>query len=442
MKAIHPNHSVTSVVSQYCAYVCVPKRQSTAPSMKPENIQHPTSNIQHPVIAKVEAIGCSRLDVGCWMFSLGSRLQQSFDATSHICRCTGVLAGFCVLGILAMLCGCGPSSPEKPTQPTAPVTVQTVLPKRGEIARSVTLPSFRILAFQEATLYAKVSGYLKTLTVDKGDAVKEGQLLAELEVPELLADEVQYKAETAVTRTNYERMAEARKKAPDLVVPQTVDDLRGQWEVAQAKLQRTQTLLQYARIVAPFTGIITARFVDPGAFIAAATAGGTPQRAAIVTLMDYTRVRVQVFVPEPEVPFIKNGLPVQVTVEELPGRSFPATVTRFAHALDEATKTMLTEIEMPNPTGELRPGAYASVRLEVERKPDALLVPVQALVVEKAGTFVFTAADNKAKKNPVHTSFNDGVNVEVTDFKSDQRLILIGKQTLTDGQPVNAVEAK
>jgi membrane fusion protein (multidrug efflux system) len=316
------------------------------------------------------------------------------------------------------------------------------LPKRGEIARSITLPCFRILAYQEATLYAKVSGYLKTLTVDKGDAVKEGQLLAEIEVPELLADEVQYKAETAVTRTNYERMAEARQRAPDLVVPQTVDDLRGQWEVARAKLQRTQTLLQYARIVAPFTGIITARFVDPGAFIPAATTGSRPQSAAMVALMDYSRVRVQVFVPEMEVPFIKNGLPVQVMVEELPGRSFPGTVTRFAHALDEATKTMLTEIEMPNPSGAVRPGAYASVRLEVERRPDALLVPVGAVVVEKAGTFVFTVADNKAKKAPVRTGFNDGVNVEVSDLKPDERVILIGKQTLTDGQPVNAVEVK
>jgi membrane fusion protein (multidrug efflux system) len=341
-----------------------------------------------------------------------------------------------------MLCGCRPSASEVPPKAATPATVQTVLPKRGEIARSVTLPSFRILAYQEATLYAKVSGYLKTLTVDKGDAVKEAQLLAEIEVPELLADEVQYKAETAVSRTNYERMAEARQKAPDLVVPQTVDDLRGQWEVAQAKLQRTQTLLQYARIVAPFTGIITARFVDPGAFIPAATAGSTPHSAAMLTLMDYSRVRVQVFVPESEVPFIKNGLPVQLTVEELPKRTFPGTVTRFAHALDEATKTMLTEIEMPNLTGDLRPGAYASVRLEVERKPDALLVPVQALVVEKAGTFVFTVADGKAKKTPVHTGFNDGVNVEVTDLKPEERLILVGKQTFTDGQPVNAAEAK
>jgi membrane fusion protein, multidrug efflux system len=346
------------------------------------------------------------------------------------------------LALLGALCGCGPSTSEAPPKATAPVSVQTILPKRGDIARSVTLPSFRILAYQEATLYAKVSGYLKTLTVDKGDAVKEGQLLAEIEVPELLADEVQYRAETAVSRTNYQRMAEARLKAPDLVIPQTVDDLRGQWEVAQAKLQRTQTLLQYTRIIAPFTGVITARFVDPGAFIPAATAGSTPHSAAMLTLMDYSRVRVQVFVPESEVPFIKNGLPVQIAVEELPKHAFTGTVTRFAHALDEATKTMLTEIEMPNPTGDLRPGAYASVRLEVERKADALLVPVQALVVEKAGTFVFTVADGKAKKTPVHTGFNDGVNVEVTDLKPEERLILVGKQTLTDGQPVNAAEAK
>jgi membrane fusion protein (multidrug efflux system) len=349
---------------------------------------------------------------------------------------------FTALCGLAALCGCGPSASEAPPKTAAPLTVQTVVPKRGEIIRTITLPSFRILAYQEATLYAKVSGYLKTLTVDKGDPVKEGQLLAEIEVPELLADEAQYKAEATVSRTNYERMAEARTKAPDLVIPQTVDDLRGQWEIAQAKLQRTQTLLQYARIVAPFEGVITARFVDPGAFIAAATAGSTPQSAALVTLMDYRRVRVQVFVPEMEVPFIKNGVPAQVMVEELPGRPFPGTVTRFAHALDQATKTMLTEIEIANPTGDLRPGAYASVRLEVERKTDALLVPVQALVVEKAGSFLFTVAEGKAKKTPVQTGFNDGVNVELTNAKPDQPVVLVGKLPLLDGQSVNPVEAK
>ncbi len=360
----------------------------------------------------------------------------SSAADRAVCLAAGCIA-------LAALCGCKPATTESPPTNSPPVAVQTTLPKRGEIARTITLPTFRVLALQEATLYAKVSGYLKSLTVDKGDAVQEGQSLADIEVPELLADETQFLAESAVARTNYERLAAARQKAPDLVVPQTVDDLRGQWEVAQAKLQRTRTLLQYARITAPFSGRITARFVDPGAFIPAATAGSTPERAALLTLMDYSRVRVQVFVPEADALFIKNGVPAKVMVEELPGKVFAGSVTRFAHALDPATRTMLTEIEIPNPNGELRPGAYASVQLEVERKKDALLVPSSAVLVEKAGTSLFTVADQHAKKTPVQTGFNDGTNVEITrGISPDQLVILIGKQSLNDGQSVIPMEAK
>ena len=348
-----------------------------------------------------------------------------------------------VLLAVVPLCGCKPDGAETKAKPQAPLSVQTVRPFQGPISRSITLPTFRVLPLQEATLYAKVSGYLKTLTVDKGDAVKEGQLLAEIEVPELLADEAQYQAETDVARTNYDRMTLARQKAPDLVVPQTVDDLRGQWEVAQAKLQHTRTLLQYAKLSAPFSGTVTARFVDPGAFIPAATAGSTPQSAALLTLMDFSRVRVQAYVPETEVPFIKTGLPVKVTLEELPGRNFPGAVTRFAHALDPATKTMLTEIEIANPDGELRPGSYASVQLEVQRKADALLLPVGAVLVEKAGTSVFLVEGGKAKKTPVKTGFNDGTNVEIVEgVKPDQPVIMLGKMTLNDGQPITVSEAK
>jgi membrane fusion protein (multidrug efflux system) len=154
-------------------------------------------------------------------------------------------------------------------------------------------------------------------------------------------------------------------------------------------------------------------------------------------------VRVQVFVPEPEVPFIRNGVPVQMKVEELRGKTFQGSVTRFSHALDEATKTMLAEIELPNPTGDLRPGMYASVQLEVERKSGALLVPVQALLVEKAGTSVFTVADGKAKKTPVQIGFNDGANAEIAaGVAPDQAVILLGKQSLNDGQPVSATEVR
>jgi membrane fusion protein (multidrug efflux system) len=353
-----------------------------------------------------------------------------------------MLVGVLALAGLAVLWGCGGSTGEPPQQ-APPVAVETVRPYRGEIVRTVTLPTFRILPYQQATLYAKVSGYLKTITVDKGDVVKEGQLLAEIEVPEMLADEAQFKAETEVAGINYQRMSRARQKAPDLVVPQTVDDLRGQWEVARAKLQRTRTLLQYARITAPYAGVITARLVDSGAFIPAATSGTPAQSAALMTLMDVSRLRVQVFVPEAEVPFITKGMPVLVTVVELPGRTFSGSVTRFAFALDEATKTMLTEIELPNPRGDLRPGMYASVQLQVERKQDALLVPADVLLTDKGGPFVFEVEDGKAKRTPVTVGFSDGINVEITrGVDPTQALILARKQPVNDGQPVMVAGAQ
>ena len=356
----------------------------------------------------------------------------------------GVRTGLvCVRVGICALAACGSPDTKAAPPPASPITVKATLAKTGSITRSITLPTFRVLPYQSATLYAKVAGYLKTLTVDKGDAVTAGQLLAEIEVPELLADEAQFKAEADVERGNYERMAAARAMSPDLVVPQTVDELRGRADIAKAKLQRTQTLLQFARIAAPFSGIVTARFVDPGAFIPAATSGSTPQSAALLTLMDFSRVRVQLYVPEAEVPFIKKGLAATLTVEELPRRTFSGTVSRFSNALDESTKTMLAEIELPNADHALRPGMYASVHLAVERKNDALLVPTEAVVVEKAGSFVYALADGKAHKTPVHTGFSDGVNVEIVDgVGANQPVILVGKQPLTDGQSVSAAKAQ
>jgi RND family efflux transporter MFP subunit len=157
--------------------------------------------------------------------------------------------------------------------------------------------------------------------------------------------------------------------------------------------------------------------------------------------MDYSRVRVQVFVPESEVPFITNGLPARITVDELPGRTFLGSVTRFAHALDPSSKTMLTEIELPNPAGELRPGSYATVKIEIERKRDALLLPVRALLVEKAGASVFVAASGVARKKPLRIGFNDGTNFEISSgIDAGQPVIILDKQ-ITDGLAVTS-EAK
>jgi membrane fusion protein (multidrug efflux system) len=326
--------------------------------------------------------------------------------------------------------------------PPSPTEVKCVYPHRGEITRSIVLPG-NVRAYQQATLYAKVAGYLKSINVDNGDLVKAGAVLAEIETPELSADLAKYQAEAKVAEIDLKRLDEAQKKAPDLVVPLTVDSARSKYEVAKASLDRIETLLGYNKVIAPFSGIITMRYVDPGAFIPAATSGSAANTAAIVTLMDFNRVRVQVAVPELESALVARGQPVKVVVEEYPKGSFEGEITRFSYALDEATKTMLAEIELPNPKLELRPGMYATVKIGIERKTDVLLLPVEGLVMEKANAFVFTVVENRAKKVPIKTGFNDGTSVEIiSDLTPAERVILAGKQALSDGQLVRVVEGK
>jgi len=342
-----------------------------------------------------------------------------------------------------VLCGCKPDSASSAaSKAEPPLEVEAVHPVRGPITRYTTLPG-EVKPYQQATLYAKVAGYLKTITVDKGDGVKRGDLIADIEVPEMLADLARYKAEVEVAELDYKRLSESQKKLPDLVVPQTVDNAKGRLDIAKAGLERTETLLGFARISAPFSGVITKRMVDPGAFIPAATSGSAAQNAAIVNLADFNRVRVQVAVPELEASLIAVDQPVKLTVDGLPGRAFEGKITRFSYTLDDAAKTMLAEIELPNPKLELRPGMYAIVKIGIEQKEDALLVPLGALVVERAGAFVFTNNDNKAKKTRVQPGFNDGTNVEiVSGVKAEQVVILVGKRVLIDGQVIKASEGK
>jgi membrane fusion protein (multidrug efflux system) len=337
---------------------------------------------------------------------------------------------------------CKPTAETAKKEESPPISVETVKPTRGPITRFVTLPG-EIKPYQQATLFAKVAGYLKSISVDKGDKVQEGTLLAEIEVPELLADRARFKAEVEVAQLDFHRLSESQKKSPDLVMPQSVDDARAKLEIAKANLERTETLLQYSRIVAPFSGIITRRMVDPGAFIPAATSGGPAQNAAIVTIADFNRVRLQVAVPELEASLMALNQPVKVTVEGLPGRTIEGKVTRFAYALDDESRTMLGEIELANPDLDLRPGMYATVKIGIQRKEEALLLPVDALMTEKAGTSVFVLSENRSKKTRVQTGFNDGAKVEIVKgLDQNQTVILIGKRALIDGQSVTVSESK
>ena len=352
------------------------------------------------------------------------------------------LAGLSIAaaGLLCAACREGePASAAAPAAAASRVAVSVAQPRRGIISRQLTLPA-TVRARDQAVLYAKVAGYLKTIRVDKGDRVKAGQVVAEIEAPELEADYVRQKAEVTVAEVAHRRVSDAQKKAPDLVMPQTVDDAKGKLDMAKANLTRTETLLGYTRIVAPFSGIVSRRSVDPGAFIPAATSGSVSTSAALLTLLVIRSVRIDIPVPEPEVPRVRVGLPVQVTVDEIPGRVFTGAVTRFAYALDEASKTMLAEAEIPNPTEELRPGMYARVRVGIERKVEALLVPAAAVIAGRGQDSVLTIADGKAKRLPVKTGFRDDNDVEILDgLSADQPVILGGANPPADGQPVQVV---
>ncbi len=342
------------------------------------------------------------------------------------------------VAVLAAQNGCdwfrGPQNPGTP--------VQTIHPKRGEIVRRVTLPG-NVMAYQEATLYAKVAGYLKTINVDKGDTVKKGETIAEIEAPEMLADLVKAEAEAEAAQLDYKRVTEAQKKASDLVMPQTVDAAKAKSGVAVAGVQRIETLLSYAKITAPFSGVITKRWVDPGALIPAPTSSSTSKSAAVVTLMDFSTVRIDAAIPDTEAPLVKKDLPVKVTVDELPGRAFQGTITRFAYALDESTKTMATEVEISNSDLALRPGMWATVEIELQKKEKALLIPAEALVTDKNKMSIFVVRDNKALKVLVVTGFDDGANVEILKgCGPNDAIIIAGKQSVTDGQKVQATESK
>lgn len=219
-----------------------------------------------------------------------------------------------------------------------------------------------VLAYQAAILTAKVAGYLKNIPVDKGDKVKAGDLIADIEVPELLADRVQYRAQVDVAHREFDRMQQAAKTAPDLVTPDALDNARGRLEVAQAQLDRINALLGYARITAPFSGTITARYVDPGAFIPVPSQS-SQQGTGIVTLMDFSRVRIQMGVPEGDAYKIRPGCPVAFTAAGVPGKRFTAPITRVSYALDRSVRTMLAEVDMENPGNALQPGMYLSVEV-------------------------------------------------------------------------------
>lgn len=304
--------------------------------------------------------------------------------------------------------------------------------QKGDITRSIQLLG-EVKPYQQVTLHAKVSGYVSRVGVELGDRVEAGRTLIEIEVPELIAEQARTSAELDIAELERKRVAEAAAKAPDLVMRQTVDNAESRVAVARAQHQRVRTLLGFANITAPFAGTVTRRDADKGTFVSAGGAG-----AGLLTLTDSSRVRVQAAVPEYEAPLVAVGQPFGVGTESAGRtRTYAATVTRFSNALDSASKTMLVEAELANPTGELKPGMFANIRLGIETHKGSLLLPAAAVVVEKTGTAVFLHQNGKAVRKVIRTGFNDGTNWEVLEgLAPGDDVLVVGTATLTDGQPV------
>lgn len=307
--------------------------------------------------------------------------------------------------------------------------------KTGDITRSVQLLG-EVRPNQQVALYAKVGGYVKALHADIGDRVEAGAVLAELEVPELVADEARTRAELALAEVEFKRTQDAYKQAPDLVPRQQVDNAQAKLAIAKAQQERNATLLGFAQIKAPFAGTVSRRSVDKGAFVPAATGGGAGQ-AALFVLTDAATVRVQAALPETEAGLAAIGQPVSVLAEAAGAKPFEAKLTRVSGVLDNPSKTMLIEAELANPAGALKPGMYAGVKLGIETRKGTTVLPLTAIVMEKAVATAYVYEGGKARRRVLKAGFNDGAQLEVLDgIKPTEDVLVVGTATLTDGQAV------
>jgi RND family efflux transporter MFP subunit len=288
----------------------------------------------------------------------------------------------------------------------------------------------------QATIYARVPGYLKWIGVDKGDSVKKGQVLAVIDAPEVEDEYRQAEADYKIKRITADRLSGVWKENPDVVAKQDVDVAQAAAQGAKHLMDTRRQFLEYTKVTAPFAGTVTARFVDPGAFIQSA-ARSASQTAPIPTLMDLDDVRVYVSVPQEAVTLAKPGIPATLASRELPGRRFTGTITRTTEALDPDTRTLLVEIDLPNKDHILQPGMFVSAALALERHSDALVIPPAAIVTGQQGKSAFIVEDGTARRVPITTGIDDGVWVEVVDgLKGDEDVVVVGKANLTDGQPV------
>jgi len=335
---------------------------------------------------------------------------------------------------LIMTVGAACNSPTADSSTPPPAShVLVGQPELGVVESTITLPG-DLVGYYQSALYAKVTGYLKAIYVDKGDWVKAGQVLAVIEVPELQQRLDRSQASLEIALLTYQRLQTVWKSDPRLVARQDVDIAYAKYQEAKATADELNVLFSYTRITAPYDGVITARLVDPGALIHAGgqeNASGSTQAAdrlgnsasPVVSIARLDKLRIYLYVPQGEVGFVRQGMPATVTVQGIDGARYSGTVVRFAHSLDLATRTMLTEVDLENPNHRLYPGMYANVTLVLQRHTNALRVPAAAVGGEDSHE-VFVVRDGQLQQVRVSTGIGDGRHIEITAGLNSKDLVV------------------
>ena len=335
----------------------------------------------------------------------------------------------------------------KETETLAVPTVAVIHPTTESAQEGLVLPG-TLQAYVESPIYARTNGYLKKWYRDIGSRVRAGELLADIDTPEVDQQLVQAKAdlETAKANSNLSKITASRYEElikTDGVSKQEVDNAAGDYAAKQAatassaaNVRRLEELESFKHIYAPFSGVITRRNVDIGTLINAGNGGATQQ---LFFLAQTDPIRVYVNVPESAAPSIHAGLPAYLELAQFPGRKFQGKVVRTSEAIDPGTRTLLTEVDVPNKAGELLPGGYAQVHLDVQIAGTRVQVPVNALLFRAEGLrAVVIDANHRTHLQPLTIGRDYGVTLEVLQgLNPGDWIVLNPADSLEDNQQVN-----
>ncbi|HXY52007.1 MAG TPA: efflux RND transporter periplasmic adaptor subunit [Terriglobales bacterium] len=360
-----------------------------------------------------------------------------------------IVAGLVVAGILPRVRA--RATLRKDTAQLAVPTVVVVQPKRSAPGQEIVLPA-NVQAFKDAPIYARTNGYLRRWYVDIGARVKTGQLLAEIDAPEVDQQLHQARADLATAQANLALSEITAKRyegllKTDSVSQQDADNAAGDYaakkaimQSAQANVKRLEETVSFQKIYAPFDGVITARNTDIGQLIDAGSSGGT--KSELFHIVAPERLRVYINVPQMYSRWTKPGLKADLVLAEFPGRRFQGTLVHTADAIDLSTRTLLVEIWVDNPTGTLLAGSYAEVHMKLPGDVATFTIPVNTLLFRSEGLRVAAVKEGKVVLTPLTLGRDFGTDAEVVSgLNGDEELVVNPPDSLVTGQEVRLAQA-